>query len=481
MNFKQLLKKNFTSTFFSIISISAFAQTPCENGFAGPYPCSGYDLVSEIDLDEMDASSGNDSWGWTDPQDGKEYALVALDNGTAFIDISNPTSPIYLGKLPTHTGSSIWRDVKTYQNHAYVVSDVNSGSHGMQVFDLTRLRNVTNPPEIFTEDAHYNEFGNAHNIVIHEETGYAYAVGTSTYSGGGHYIDISDPTNPVAAGGSSLGGYTHDAQVVIYDGPDSDYNDGTRELYFGSNEDRVVIMDVTDKDNPIMINEIMYANDGYTHQGWLTEDHRYFILGDETDELGYGFDTRTIVFDLLDMDATTPPRFEYYGPTEAIDHNVYVRGDRLYLSNYRAGLRILDISDIANGNMVEEGYFDTYPANDSADFDGAWSVYPYFESGNIVISDINRGFILVKGPELGVEELNTSGYSVSPNPATTNVTIKSQATPITSVEIYNVLGQEVLNATFENGLTRDINIAHLNTGMYLVKVNQETVSRLIKN
>ncbi len=481
MKITLLLKQNLALAVLGLLSVSAFAQTPCNNGMAGPYPCDGYDLQSEINLNVLGSDRGNDSWGWTDPQDGKEYAIVGLGNGTAFIDISNPTNPVYLAKINGFSGSSTWRDIKVYQNHAYIVTDVNNNDDGMQVFDLTRLRDITNPPQTLTPDNRYTGFGDAHNIVINEETGFAYAVGTSTFNGGGHYIDLSDPVNPVAAGGSSLGGYSHDAQVVIYNGPDNDYNDGSRELYFGSNEDRVVVIDVTDKNNPVMIKEIMYNNDGYTHQGWLTEDQRFFILGDETDELGFGFNTRTIVFDLLDLDANTPPRFEYYGPSEAIDHNGYVKGDKLYLSNYRAGLRVLDISDIANGNMVEEGYFDSYPANDGADFDGAWSVYPYFESGNIVISDINRGFLLVKGPNLGIENTVTTAFSVSPNPATTNITIKSQADPIKSIEIFNVLGQQVINQSYDDGLTKNLDISQLNAGMYLVKVNKNTVTRLIKN
>lgn len=122
-----------------------FAQTPCVNGFAGPYPCEGYDLQSQIDLNVLDAGLGNDSWGWTDPDTEKEYAIMCLSNGTAFIDISDPVNPIYLGKLPTQTGSSTWRDAKVYNNFAFIVSDVNSGQHGMQIFDLTRLRNVNNP------------------------------------------------------------------------------------------------------------------------------------------------------------------------------------------------------------------------------------------------------------------------------------------------------------------------------------------------
>lgn len=482
MKTNKKLLQNLSLSILGLLSITAIAQTPCNNGMAGPYPCNGYDLQSEIDLNILGSDRGSDSWGWTDPQDGKEYAIIGLGNGTAFIDISDPINPVYLAKINGHTGSSTWRDIKVYQNHAYIVTDVNGDDDGMQVFDLTRLRDISNPPQTLAPDNRYTGFGDAHNIVINEDTGFAYAVGTSTFNGGGHFIDLSNPANPVAAGGSNIGGYTHDAQVVIYDGPDNDYNDGTRELYFGSNEDKIVIIDVTNKNNPSLIKEINYSNDGYTHQGWLTEDHRYFILGDELDERDFGFDTRTIIFDLQDLDAQNPPRFEYFGPTEAIDHNAYVRGDQLFLSNYKAGLRVLDISDIENNNIVEEGFFDTFPGSNSADFEGAWSVYPYFASGNIVISDINRGFILVKDPNfLSVNDRLESVFSISPNPATTEITVKSEAVEIRSIEIFNVLGQKVVHNNYDSGLIKRINISQLNSGMYLIKINRNTVSRLIKN
>ena len=280
----------FTLLTFSFTILSA--QTPCDGGMAGPYPCSGYDLQSYIPFTDMGASNSNDSWGWTDPTDGTEYALVGLDNGTAFIDISDPINPVYLGKLPTHTSPSLWRDVKVYDNYAFVVSEANG--HGMQVFDLTRLRTVVSPPVTFTEDAHYNGFGSAHNVVINEQEGFAYGVGTNTYSGGPHFVNIQDPLNPVAAGGYSLGSYSHDGQVITYHGPDTDYTG--HEIYVGSNEDEVVLVDITDKSNPQSISTTGYSNTVYTHQGWFTDDHVYFLLGDEIDEINFGFNTRTMIF-----------------------------------------------------------------------------------------------------------------------------------------------------------------------------------------
>ena len=310
--------KKLLFLFLSVLGTAVIAQTPCNNGLAGNFPCEGFDLLASYSLAELGGSSGNDSWGWTDPNDGKEYAITGVDNGTVFIDITDPVNPVILGKLPGHNNSSsLWRDVKVYNNFAFMVSE--AGNHGIQIFDLTRLRNVANPPETFTEDAHYSGFGGAHNIVINEESGYAYGVGAGSYSGGAHFVNIQDPLNPVAAGGYAGSGYTHDAQVITYDGPDSDYTGS--EIYIGCNTDEIVIVDVTNKGNPQLISTIGYSNIGYTHQGWITEDHTYFIAGDEFDESNVGFNTRSVVFDFTDLD-NPQFHFEYFGPEPSIDHNV---------------------------------------------------------------------------------------------------------------------------------------------------------------
>lgn len=453
-----------------------FAQTPCVNGFAGNFPCNGYDLQAHFDLSVFGADRGNDSWGWTDPDTGKEYAIMCVGDSTAFIDISDPVNAVYLGKLPTHTDNSTWRDAKVYNNHVFIVSE--ASGHGMQVFDLTRLRNVNNPPVIFNHDAHYSGFGRAHNIVINEENGYAYAVGTQQFGGGPYIVNIENPTNPFFVSGYSGDDYTHDAQVVIYTGPDQ--NHVGKELYIGSNENEIVILDVTNKNNVQFISSLAYTNVGYSHQGWFTEDQRFFIMGDELDEISFGFNTRTVVFDFTELD--NPFQFfDYFGPTPAIDHNGYVRGDKYYLSNYTAGMRVIDISDIENQNMTEIGYFDTFPSNDAASFNGAWSVYPYFASGNIVISDINSGFFLVKDPNfLSNETIVRDSFSLFPNPVTDFVTIKSESTNITSIRIINTLGQEVLNIQNNNTLRRTLNISHLNKGMYYLILNENTSKKLIK-
>jgi len=278
----------------------------CEGGMAGPYPCSGIDVMGTIDVATLGGSSapnieGSDIWGWTDPTTNKEYALVGLTNTTAFVDVTDPINPIFLGRLNSSAGTNFWRDVKVYDNYAFIVAD-NVGNHGMQVFDLTRLRNVTSPPEIFTVDAIYNGVGSCHNIVINESEAVAYLVGcTSTNGGGPIFVDISNPLNPTFLGDYTAGGYSHDAQVITYTAPDSDYQG--REIYVGSNgnTDKVIILDVTDKNNVIPISEFTYPQTAYAHQGWFTEDQRYFILGDEIDERQFGFNTKSLVFDFLQI------------------------------------------------------------------------------------------------------------------------------------------------------------------------------------
>ena len=475
------MKKILLSILIASCSIIQ-AQTPCINGMAGDYPCNGYDLQVFIPCTDFGADNANDSWGWTDPDDGTEYALVGLDNGTAFLDISDPINPIYLGKLPTHTSSSLWRDVKVYNNHAFVVSEANN--HGMQIFDLTRLRDVANPPETFTEDSHYGGFGGAHNIVINEETGYAYGVGAD-YSGGAHFVNIQDPLNPIGEGGYSGSGYTHDAQVVVYDGPDSDYTG--KEIYIGSNEDKVVIVDVTDKTNPVLISAVTYTNDAYTHQGWFTEDLTYFIVGDEIDELNFGFNTRNIVFDFTDLD-NPQLSFEYSGPTSATDHNGYVDGDKFYLANYKAGMRVIDISDISNENMTEIGFFDVFPSNNTAGYDGAWNVYPYFASGNILISSLKYsspdyvpGFYLVKSSTLSVDDNFLSNFSLYPNPSTNSVKLSSTNTPISEISIYDLSGKLLLSKKYNSEININLNISNLGAGIYLLKINNKKSIKLIKN
>ena len=370
----------------------------CQDGVSSGFACRNVELLGRLTLAELGGGSGSDSWGWKDPQTGRYYALFARSSGTSFVDVTDPTDPVLVGNLSSAGGSQPWRDVKTYADHAFIVADAVAG-HGMQVFDLTRLRGVT-APQTFTADARYTGFGPAHNVAIDEATGFAYAVGTDTCDGGLHIVDIRNPKNPEYAGCYEGDGYTHDVHCVSYDGPDEDY--AGREVCFASNEDSLTLVDVTAKDAPSLIARLAYPFVGYSHLGWLTDSHRYFLLGDELDELGTGANARTLVFDVSDLDA---PAYvgAHHGSHSTIDHNLYARGPFVFQANYQAGLRILLMEDLARAELREIGYFDTFPEGDDRGFDGAWNVYPFFDNGTLLVSDMNRG-LFVLGASLPASE-----------------------------------------------------------------------------
>lgn len=416
------------------------APFPCEDGKALNYDCSNVDLFAHLNIYELsETQSGvylNDIWGWTDPETEKEYALVGLTNGVVFVDISEPAEPVVVARLPesslrskyktilpteypacnlglgaterskTISQGSSWRDIKVYNDHAFVVSDAQP--HGMQVLDLTKLRDYNGEVMTLEHDALYDRLASAHNIVINEASGFAYATGVtqaevcgSRDGSGLHMINIQDPKNPTFAGcyiepSTSYAiapGYVHDAQCIIYDGPDSDHTG--KEVCFNSAEGDVLISNVSDKENPITISLKGQADMQYSHQGWLTEDRSYFLMNDELDERNLMRNTKTYIWDVRDLDE---PKFigYYEHETFSIDHNLYIKGEYVYQANYNAGLQIMDISNVANGDLERVAYFDTQPTSDSSTFDGTWSNYPYFESGMVVLSDIETGLFIVR-------------------------------------------------------------------------------------
>ena len=383
----------------------------CEEGSMNEFPCTNMELVAHMPLDDLGGERGawvNDVWGWTDPDTNRDYALVARRDGASFVDVSDPASPRLVGNLPRTVGSrpSVWRDIKVIGNTAYIVAD-GAGAHGMQVFDLTRLRAVDGAPEEFEPDTTYHEMASAHNVVADTGTGFLYVVGSNsggeTCGGGLHIVDAREALRPTFAGcyndSGSPGsrGYTHDAQCLVYRGPDEDYRG--RELCIGSNESEINIADVTDKSNPTTVSRMSYPDVTYAHQGWFDDEQRYFYMNDEGDEVaGVVQGTRTIVWDLTDLDDPVVAN-QYIGPVRATDHNLFVVGNRMFQSNYGSGLRVIDISD--RENPQEIAFFDSAPYNDndpgtSASQSGAWSNYPFFSNGLVIFTSVREGLFIMR-------------------------------------------------------------------------------------
>ncbi|MES2305304.1 MAG: choice-of-anchor B family protein [Gemmatimonadota bacterium] len=387
----------------------AGTEVKCENGMAKDWECGNTGILSYLPTSAIGGKRGtilSGNWGWTDPETGKDYAIIGRNDGTSYVDVSDPSHPRYLGDLPKPATANvaIWKEIKTLGNYALIVSD-GAGHHGIQIFDLRHLRTVKTP-QTFVPDAWYDALYSIHDIMTNDGSGFAYAVGSNgggeTCGGGYHMIDMRDPLHPVFAGcfadtktGRNLTGYTHDGLCRMYHGPDSRYSG--KEICIGSNETALSISDVTDKKNPVILSRATYPDVGYTHQGWWTEDMRYFYVDDELDETGGKGDaakaTRTLIFDMAKLD---DPVFvgPFLGTTKASDHNLYVKGNRMYQSNYVAGLRIIDITDPVKPREV--GFFDVAPGENAPGFSGAWNNYPFFKNGSILVNNMQTGIFLIK-------------------------------------------------------------------------------------
>jgi len=378
----------------------------CVGGMAGDIPCKNIDQLSFLTFAEMgyvdpipgDPIRGNDVWGWEDPLNNDEYAIMGFTGGTAFVRITDPVNPVPVGFMYSATTHSSWRDIKVIGNYAYIVSEARD--HGLQVFDLRHLRGRTTVA-YFTPDAVLNTFGNAHNIVSHEEKNLLYVVGATasvgyqTCRGGLLVVDASNPLNPQQIGCFGDDGYVHDAQCVIYHGPDTRYVG--RELCFCFNENSLTLVDVEDKNNMRMITKSGYINVAYTHQGWVTDDHEIILLDDEQDEMNRPLDqqfTKTYVWDIRNIqDPQLKTVFE--SSERSIDHNQYIIGNYSYQANYESGMRLLHINR-ATYELSNVGYFDAYPSRTTTQFNGLWSIFPYYRSGVVALSSINHGLFIVR-------------------------------------------------------------------------------------
>ena len=405
--------KNLFLSLFIFSSIATLAQ-PCIGGMAGIYPCDNVDLLSYMSLAEIGANPNNDNtsdiWGWVSPITGKEYALVAVSNGLAFVDISVPEAPVYLGMLPSHTGNSLWRDVETMDHYCFVGSE--ASGHGLQVFDMLQLDNVTTPTS-FIESAYYGGFGNSHTIALDPVSKILMAMGSSTFNGGPHLVDISNPLQPILVGGYQDAGYTHDGNILTYNGPDVNHQGDVIVVACNGNSGYgVVTLNVTDPTDIIFLDNYNYPETGYTHQGWFTKDMTHYLVDDELDEQNLGTTTRTHIFDFADLDNIGYMNY-YVGSSTAIDHNLYVKDQFVYESNYRSGVRILDASRVSTGVLNEVGYFDLFPINDLPQFSGTWSNYPFLPSGVNLATSMYDGFFVLRPTLLYLQNnnLNACGQS----------------------------------------------------------------------
>ena len=391
----------------------AISAADCVNGSAGGLSCNNVNLWSQIALHEFssDPQHANDIWGFYDLNTEREYALIGLHNGIAIVDVSNPSAPV---EIDTVAGaSSTWRDIKVYQffdetsrrfrAYAYVTTD--ASNIGLRLIDLSGLPHAVSgsvavSPELRAHNVYITNLDYTTSLVVDGVPPVLYTAG-SDLSGGrirGYSLDM--PTLLSLAAAASTGGDSHDlSSVTIRDARINQCPGATNYcvVLIDANEDKFQIWDATNPANPIRLSLTGYAELGYVHSAWFTRDGRYAFVQDELDELDLGTNTRLRIFDMSNL-AQPVLAGTWTGTEAAIDHNGFVRGNRYYLANYTRGLTILDISNPVQ--PVESGFLDTFSASNLAAFDGAWGVYPYLPSGNLLLSDINSGLFVLQDQTL---------------------------------------------------------------------------------
>tara|TARA_B100001142_G_C14346877_1_gene660398 strand:- start:1977 stop:3971 length:1995 start_codon:yes stop_codon:yes gene_type:complete len=330
-----------------------------------------YNLTLVADY-EWFSTEGNDIWGWVDPLDGAEYALVGLNDGFACVNVSSASNPILEFEIPDL--NSTWRDVKTWGNYAYVTTEADAGLLIVDLTDMTgntywHLSTFNNPSTGATV-----EFTAAHNLYI-DEKGICYIFGASLNGGGSNpsdgaiFLDVgNNPTNPIYLGEWDEE-YIHDGMVrgdTMYAGC----------IYTGD----LYIVDVSNKNNPVTIGTHQTPS-AFTHNAWISDDGNHVFTTDETSDAYIGSYNISDMSNIQEVD-----RIQSNPGSNSIPHNTHVDGNFLVTSWYRDGTTVHDISN--PNNLVQVAYYDSYSGSGDG-FDGCWGTYPFLPSGIIISSDIN--------------------------------------------------------------------------------------------
>ncbi|MCC6659784.1 MAG: choice-of-anchor B family protein [Phycisphaerales bacterium] len=374
------------------------------------------------------STSAADLWGYTSPS-GREYALIGLERGYGFAEVTNPAGAQVVGYIPAPT--SLWHDIDVVGTYAYGGSEAGGG---IQIMDLSNIDSgtVTNVGSVVL-----NGHSNTHTLLADRVNGFLYLCGSNL--GGLVAVSVANPTQPQIVGQWNTGHYVHECLPYTYtSGPYA----GKQVVFTFNGPNGLEIIDVTNKSNMVKIGGTNYSQLAYCHQGWITPDAKYLYVDDELDEQQAGAPTLTRIINIEDL--ANPVVVGTFGNgLTGIDHNLYVKGRYIYESNYCTGLRVWDaINPLA---PVEVGYFDTRPEGNTVTFNGNWGNYPFFASGTIILSDLERGLFVVKYEvgSLGFEFPAPLPTVVTPN-TTTPVTVKVTEDQVTllpgSVQLFSRVG-----------------------------------------
>lgn len=445
---------------------TAQPASPCVGGFSAGFSCNNMSLLGRVPLSALptNSNSANDIWGHVDLNTMREYAIIGLQRGVAVVDVTDPENPTVVGSISGQ--STTWRDIKVYQFFstsqqrwkAFAYAGADSVTEGLTIIDLNTLPLGIKLVRRTVEDAE------AHNVYISNvdyttntalpgAAALLHITGSENFGGSWRTYDLKNAELPAASyqlNGATRSDYTHDASSVSIDDVRAQRDcvnagNGACNVLIDFNENELRLWDHSSATSATELGSETYPNAEYVHSGWWSEDKQYVILHDELDEQRRGLNTTVHFFDISDLNSPTLVA-SWTGPTRAIDHNGFVRGNRYYMSNYERGVTILDISDPTA--PTEIGNFDTFGTSNNPSFNGTWGVYPYLPSGIILASDIQGGLYILKDETLDDLD-NAVGFAanqISLDEASSGtITVSKQGNGAMSVDYQFITGSAGAN------------------------------------
>lgn len=395
----------------------------------------------------------NEIWGLVVNE--REFAVIGSTSGTHIFDVTDPVNSEQVQFIPGAAAGTqiIHRDYHDRNGFLYAVSD--EGNSTLQIIDIKQL------PDAAHVIYDSNELiKTAHNIFIDENLNKLYACNVRSASSGWNassliIFDIEDPINPI--------------QLISYEVPGT--GAGVHDMwvkndtaFLNNGGDGLFVVDFTDLTSPQIIGSLTdYTDKGYNHSGWPTADMKTYIMADED----WGYNMK--VLDISDLsEITEKTTFSSEIHPNSIAHNQLIKDNYVYVSSYHDGLQVYDISDQENPTKVAS--FSTYLMDDHDSYRGAWGVYPFLPSGNILVSDMQYGlYVLAPSQDLSLQSSSIEKITVYPNPAKTSIKLKVHGQEnALDVKIFDLKSQIVMSEkiSHENNL---INITSLKQGVYLIK------------
>lgn len=458
----------FIILLFGIYKIQIIGQT---------YPSLNVTLLSHLNPETDNTNSNfrkySGCWGWFQSSKNKEYALVGTSAQTYFIDVTNPVSPVIVDSVKARRKGCTWREIKTYQNYCYIVSDDES-PNSFQIVDMQYLPDSVH---VVYDDTTY--FERCHTIFVDNDK--LYCGGPTSFGANTESMRVYSLTNPEQP--VLLRKLMQDAPLIEYVHDMFVRND---TIYASCGNQGLYIMKFTGANQfQLLSSYANYPQAGYNHSSWITRDGKTLVFADEVPA---ALDAK--VLDISNVLNITPKN-TFRSNDGATAHNPYVVGNKwCWMSSYQDGLYLYDISNPLETSV--HGFFDTHPQHGVNDnfatnaYKGNWGAYPYLPSKIIIATDMQNGIFILDGDydykiNVGIEEnasVNNNQFEIFPNPSDgmMQLIVSGKKQGDVKVLVTDVLGREIEEISFtQQELLQkiDLNFSYLPAGIYYLNFQSD--------